>query len=134
MTVGMAASKQKPIPKKFDVVSIPAPIGGLNSRDALSAMPPMDAYNLVNWIPHNYGVSNRKGYTEWATNLTGGAVGSISAWFGPTTTIPTTVSFQTAPTTLPGKVFASTDTGFWDITTTTAAPAIVQALSGATNA
>lgn len=130
----MAADKQKPVAKIQRIETVPAPIGGLNSRDAISAMPPMDAYALVNWIPHNYGVSNRKGYSEWATGLTGGAVGSISAWFGPTITIPSTSLFQTAPTSLPGKVFASTDTGFWDITNSTAAPAISQALSGLTNA
>lgn len=130
----MAASKQKPIPKNQKVQSFPPPIGGLNARDALSAMPPTDAYGLINWIPQNYGVRSRKGYAEWATNLTGGAVGTVLNWFGPAITIPGTVNFQIAPTSLPGKVFAATDDGFWDITNSTNAPSIDQALSGTDNA
>jgi hypothetical protein len=44
-------------------VDIPAPIGGLNTRDSLSAMPPTDALQLVNYIPQQSGLKSRLGYT-----------------------------------------------------------------------
>jgi hypothetical protein len=47
--------------------SIPAPVGGLNDRDSIAAMPPQDAVILTNWWPEPSKVSVRKGYTEWST-------------------------------------------------------------------
>lgn len=132
-TVGKTSNKKIKRPPVQHIASVPAPIGGLNARDSLASMPPMDAFGLVNWIPQQYGLAARKGYSEWATNL-GAAVNTVMNWFGPATTIPTTANFQIAPTTLPGKVFAATDTAIYDITTQTSAPASVQALSGAAQA
>ena len=40
---------------------IPAPVGGWNARDALSAMEPTDAVELVNWLPDNGTVKGRGG-------------------------------------------------------------------------
>ena len=34
-------------------VDVPAPVGGLNTRDNLGDMPIEDAIELVNWIPGN---------------------------------------------------------------------------------
>lgn len=42
-------------------VEIPAPVGGWNARDALSAMEPTDAVELVNWVPGNGVVTGRGG-------------------------------------------------------------------------
>jgi hypothetical protein len=61
--------------------SIPAPVGGLNARDSLVAMPDTDAIAMVNWWPQPYGVSVRKGYTKWASGLSAG-VGTIQEWSG----------------------------------------------------
>jgi hypothetical protein len=47
--------------------SITAPIGGLNARDSLAAMPPQDAVTLDNWFPTPTTVDLRKGYTQWST-------------------------------------------------------------------
>lgn len=44
--------------------SIPAPIGGWNSRDALDLMPPTDAISLINLIPRETSVETRKGTDE----------------------------------------------------------------------
>jgi len=63
------------------VATIPAPIGGLNARDSLAAMPTTDAIILQNWWPQPYGLSVRKGYRKWATEL-GGTVGSLAPWSG----------------------------------------------------
>lgn len=51
--------------------NVPCPFGGLNTRDAESAMEPTDAVNMVNWIPSQGSVVTRKGYSEYATGLTG---------------------------------------------------------------
>lgn len=61
------------------VTSVPAPIGGLNARDSLAAMPPTDAIILQNWWPQPYGVSVRKGYREWATGMPA-EVATIASW------------------------------------------------------
>jgi len=42
---------------------LPSPIGGLNTRDSWAAMPPIDAIELVNWIPQQGGLKVRSGYS-----------------------------------------------------------------------
>lgn len=121
-------------PKTQVIQSVPAPIGGLNSKDALAAMPPTDAISLVNWIPDTFGIRCRKGYLEWAKNFPGNiAVESIMSWLGPATTIPGG-TFLTDPTAMPGFLFAATKTAVYNITSRTNAPAAAIALSGADNA
>jgi len=61
--------------------SVPAPVGGLNARDSLAAMPPTDAVILQNWWPQPYGVSVRKGYREWATGMPD-QIGTLAPWAG----------------------------------------------------
>jgi hypothetical protein len=51
--------------------NVPCPFGGLNTRDAESAMEPTDAVMMKNWIPSQGSVVTRKGYTEYVTGLTG---------------------------------------------------------------
>lgn len=120
--------------KLQDIQSIPAPVGGINARDSIAAMPPTDAIGLLNWIPQQYGVRSRKGYQEWAIGMGGVPVRDILTWFGPTTTIPTTANFQVAPTTMPGKVFAATDAAIYDITSQTTTPSTAVTLSNTLNA
>lgn len=125
----------KKVPRKIvqRVESVPAPVDGLNARDALAAMPPTSAYGLVNWIPQRYGVRSRKGYSEYATGL-GAQVNTVMSYFGPADTIPPSANFQIAPTSLPGKVFAATDSSIFDVTSQTSTPSIAQALSGTVDA
>lgn len=42
-------------------ISVPAPIGGWNARDPLSAMEPQDAIELINWFPLPGSVNGRGG-------------------------------------------------------------------------
>lgn len=49
--------------------SLVAPIGGLNTRDAKSAMPETDAIDLVNWFPTPTGLFSRNGYSSFCTGL-----------------------------------------------------------------
>lgn len=52
-------------------VSIPAPIGGLNSRDSLAAMAPSDAVILENLFPATTELVLRKGYKPTVTGFPG---------------------------------------------------------------
>lgn len=117
------------LPRTHTIQSAPAPIGGLNSRDAIATMDPRDAISLVNWLPDSYGVRCRKGYREWATGL-GGTVQSLLSWFGATSTYPYSASVDTAPTSLPGKFFAATKDNIYDITTSGPSPSVARALGG----
>ena len=49
--------------------SLVAPIGGWNTRDAVSAMPETDAIELDNWFPTTTGLVSRKGYSSFCTGL-----------------------------------------------------------------
>lgn len=51
-------------------VNIPAPYGGLNTRDSESNMEPTDAIVLENFIPEQGAVKTRKGFVEYCS-LTG---------------------------------------------------------------
>lgn len=49
--------------------SLPAPVGGLNARDAIADMEETDATIMVNWFPGPTDVSIRNGYETHATGL-----------------------------------------------------------------
>lgn len=52
-------------------VSLPAPVGGWNTRDPLAAMDVKDAVTLVNWFPMPAEVMIRKGSTDHVTGFSG---------------------------------------------------------------
>ena len=52
-------------------VNIPAPYGGLNTRDSESNMESTDAVVLENFIPQQGSVKSRNGFTAYCTGLTG---------------------------------------------------------------
>ena len=58
-------------------VSVPAPVGGLNSRDSIDAMPPTDALVMSNFFPTVEKVSLRNGYTEFCTGVGSGDVETL---------------------------------------------------------
>jgi len=66
-------------------VSIPAPIGGWNARDALGDMEATDAVSLLNFWPRTSDVQLRKGYTRFSTGL-GEQVNSLLAYAGAAST------------------------------------------------
>lgn len=51
--------------------SIPAPIGGLNARDAIASMPETDALVMTNWFPTPTNLTIRGGCQNYATGITG---------------------------------------------------------------
>lgn len=62
-------------------IVVPAPIGGLNGRDSLASMPPLDAYLLDNWVPGTATVDSRNGYTPHYTGV-GAAVQGLEVYAG----------------------------------------------------
>ena len=68
-----------PQPAENKVVTVPAPIGGLNARDPLTSMPETDAVSMDNFWPQPYGVAVRRGYREWVTGVTD-AVKTVAFW------------------------------------------------------
>lgn len=115
------------------IKSVQAPIGGINAADSIAAMGPQDAIILTNWIPDTYGVRVRKGYQEWATNFPFATVDAVLSYVGRATAFPGG-AFLSAPTAMPGFLFGCTKDGIYDITSSTNAPALSQALSGTAGA
>lgn len=103
--------------EKHLVISQSAPIGGLNVRDPINAMPALDALDLLNWIPQQYGLRTRKGYKEWAINMTD--------------PIQTVMAYQPNREDLTSyRLFAATDNNIYDITTSTNIPPVSLVLPG----
>lgn len=55
-----------------------APVGGWNTRDALTEMDPLDAVVLDNFYPDLNGVSSRNGYASFATGVGTGPVQTLA--------------------------------------------------------
>ena len=52
-------------------ISLPAPVGGWDTENALADMPIENAVILDNWFPGTDKVTLRRGHTEWASGMTG---------------------------------------------------------------
>ena len=61
-------------------VTVPAPVGGLNTRDSLNLMPPTDAVRLDNWNPGISALSVREGYRPLAAGIAAGPVATLAAF------------------------------------------------------
>lgn len=95
-------------------VSLPSPVGGWNARDSLAEMPATDAATMQNWFPLTTECMLRKGYTRYATGISG-QVESILTYYGGTTT----------------TMFAVANGSFYDVTAGGAVGAAV--VSGKSN-
>jgi hypothetical protein len=95
-------------------VTVAAPIGGWNARDALGAMDPLDAVTLQNFWPGTNSVILRNGYTKHATGLPA-EVQTLMAYSSGTS----------------NKLFAVSDNKIYDATSSGAVGAA--AVSGLTN-
>lgn len=92
---------------------IPAPVGGINTADVGPAMPDLDAVYAYNVVAAELGLRGRTGYRDWCTGLTGvldNAVRSVLPFVGD------------AANGGDNKLFATTDTGIWDVSASSAAP------------
>ena len=63
----MAVAQQR----RAVTASVAAPIGGWNARDSVAEMNPLDAVVLNNFYPTPSQIQLRKGYTQFATGITG---------------------------------------------------------------
>ena len=95
-------------------MTVAAPIGGWNARDALGAMDPLDAVTLQNFWPGTNSVILRNGYTKHATGLPA-EVQTLMAYSSGTS----------------NKLFAVSDGKIYDATSSGAVGAA--AVSGLTN-
>ena len=103
-----------PRQQSAQTVTVAAPIGGWNARDALGAMDPLDAVTLQNFWPGTNSVILRNGYTKHATGLPA-QVQTLMAYSSGTS----------------NKLFAVSDGKIYDATNTGAVGAA--AVSGLTN-
>ena len=62
--------------------TVPAPFGGLNLRDDITALKQNEARILENWLPTTGQLSIRPGYSAWATGMGTGEVKTLAAYFG----------------------------------------------------
>jgi len=62
---------------RVKAVSVPAPVGGLNSRDSIDAMSPTDALIMSNFFPTVEKVTLRDGYTSFCTGIGSGNVETL---------------------------------------------------------
>lgn len=109
-----AQKKPKP-PAPAQVMTLPAPTGGLNARDALAAMPAGDAVTLDNFFPGTTSVDLRNGYETWSTGYPA-AVESLMTYNGPTSS----------------KMFAASGAALYDATAKgTVGAAVVSGLANA---
>lgn len=69
------------MPQQSTTKSVPAPVGGVNARDALAEMEATDAIVMDNWFPNPSYVAVRNGCATWATGLPG-AVETVMAYNG----------------------------------------------------
>jgi hypothetical protein len=117
--------RPKPPPKQQSIEwgHVPAPIGGINTINAASAMPPGDCVLLYNMIGAEYGLRTRLGSREWCTGLTGAVDDQVRSF------LPFNGSAANGAN---DKLFACTSTGIWDVTSTSTSPSQVLAFGTTT--
>lgn len=93
---------------------VPPPVGGLNTRDALSAMNPLDAPVMNNWFPRAGEVILRGGSENFATSIGGSSILTLMEY---------------SPAGDDPKLFAANNDGIFDITAGGAIGAPAQVLS-----
>jgi hypothetical protein len=103
--------------------TVAAPIGGLNTIDAGASMPATDAILLYNMVAAEYGLRTRLGWSEWCTNLTGSGNNEVR------TVLPFTGSSKGGSK---DKLFATTNTGIWDVSASSATPTKVLTFGAST--
>lgn len=114
--MGLFATKRPPARPDLQTGYVNAPIGGINTVDVATAMPPGDAIYLWNLIPAEYGLRSRLGYQEWAIEIGH----DIPAGIEVRTVIPFVGTNKTGST---NKLYAAGNLGLYDCTSKIDAPA-----------
>jgi hypothetical protein len=92
--------------------TIPASTGGINASAGFDGMTQKEAIYLFNIMPDEYGLTTRKGYVEWAN-------GMVSE-------VRTIIPYKAANNPANDRLFAVTELGIYDITTSGTVGAPVQ--------
>jgi len=100
----MAVAQQR----RAVTASVPSPIGGWNARDSVAEMNPLDAVVLENFYPTPSEIQLRKGYTQYATGITG-QVDTLMQYSGGSTS----------------KLFAAAGSVIYDVSSAGAAVSVV---------
>lgn len=124
---------RKPKPAKNQVQSFPAPIGGLNLRDSLAAMPPTDSPAMTNWIPDIGGLRSRKGTLKWSSPSPGIPIKTVLGYFGVGTQF-VAASDTTPPSVVGNYNWAANDNGLYAVIVRAGPPNLSKSLSGTANA
>lgn len=90
------------------IVSLPAPTGGINDIDPIAAMSPEFCLDLENFYPQTGALTTRRGFKEWTTNLPG--------------TVDTLMTYSAVDGS--SQLFACTNAGIYDITLSTDTPVL----------
>lgn len=110
--------RRRPLPATLRTAHMPAPMGGLNAVSAGSAMPASDCLRLYNLVAAEHGLRSRLGSREWCTGLTGASDNYVRAL------LPFTGSAMSGGN---NRMFATTSTGIWDVSSSSASPTQVVA-------
>lgn len=103
--------RQRQTAGSSQMVSIPAPLGGLNTIDAGYGMPDTDCPVLWNMIGAENGLRCRLGWKEWCINLTGATDNLVRSM------VPFTGSISSS-----NRLFACTSSGIWDVSASSTTP------------
>jgi hypothetical protein len=103
---------------KLTPARIPAPTGGINTMDPGTELPPRDCLYAFNLIASEQGLRSRSGWAEWCTGLTGTIVNEVRV----------VMPFQGSSVGA-HRLFATTDRGIYDVTSTTTSPVLVLAFA-----
>jgi len=104
----MPARRKTPLPS-IRHMTVPIPIGGINTVSAGTTMPATDSIYSYNLIGAEYGLRSRLGWREWCTGLDG-EVRSILPFAGSTKDGAN------------DRLFATTQTGIWDVSASSGSP------------
>lgn len=113
MSVGAHQQVGRPVKQTNYAVRVPAPIRGIDTRVSVTAFDPEYCIYTYNLVPYDYGMRVRHGYREWAVDTV-----STSS-LGIRTLIPFINN-----TTADKALFAVTNEGIWDVTTTDVPPVL----------
>lgn len=111
--MGPGSRRGRPAGPSIQSAHLPAPVGGLNTVSAGSAMPLSDCLQGYNVVAAELGLRSRLGYREWCTGLSGAADDYVR------TVLPFTGSAKSGAQ---DRLFAATATGIWDVSASSMPP------------
>lgn len=118
----VSAPRRRPAaPPTAELFTVPAPIGGVNTVAAGLQLPPSDCVLAYNLIASESGLRSRLGYEERNTGLTGVTDSTVR------TIIPFTGSGAGS-----GRLFATTQSGIWNVTAAGSSPTQVHSFASKT--